>query len=230
MIALDYALYHVLHMGAGDGPGTERLADFFQVQAGPLGYRHALGQRRSLHGADQVDQHLVGGPRADLAEVDITLGVGRQHRPCFFQGILVGADQQGESSCASAVGAAGDRAIDEPQPLFTQGAVQFHDPFPGQGRAFNGDGARLEDAGRNPVRPQPDGARGVIVADDGNDEIGAGGGFGRRRRRRGAGVDEGLGFSGGAVIDADPMTGLEQVKSHLPTHGADAEKGNFGHG
>ena len=82
-----------------------------------------------------------------------------------------------------------------------------------------------------PSLPSRHGAQVVVIADAGEDEIGAVGGFGRRRRRRAADARRPfLGLCGGAVIDRHVVTALALRWPAIGiAHDAKTDEGDFGH-
>jgi hypothetical protein len=135
-------------------------------------------------------------------------------------------DRQRAVDCTEV--AAGDRRIDELQPALDRGRTELAGDVRGRGRVVDEDRAAPH-AGERAIGAEHDRAQVVVVADAGEDDVRAGGGFAGRCRAamatRRAVLGEPLcGFRRAAVVDADAVPGACQVPRHRMAHHAEAEK------
>ena len=152
------------------------------------------------------------------------LGKGLHRRLAVGEVFFAAADHDRELAVLRPFLAAGDRRGEEADAFCRRRCGQFTGDD-GAGRGVVDDQAPLPCSRQDSGFSQRHGAKVIVVADAGDDDIRAGSGLGRRFGA-GAFVFSGPGFSffGGAVVNGDVKAGLGQMPGHGKTHVAEADE------
>ena len=220
----------VLHLPRAGRALGDHLDHLFEVEPRLVAEMQSLGQPLHQPGDGDLVDHLGELAGARRPHQPDHLRIGLDHRLGLVESLLLAADHDRQRAVLRARLAAGDRRVERCEAACLGLFGKLARDFGGSRRVVDIDRAlahRLEAA----VGADRHGAQVVVVADAGEDEVLAFGGFAGGLRECAAMLGRPLlGLGRGAVVDGDVVAALLlQVSGHGITHHAKPDERNRCH-